>query len=125
MLQGLPDVWQESLPSDDILNTTYINPHLVPSPASKSMCHYRSFCIINIIIAHQLYIFASGPPRTTSNQAADRIGTPFNVQHNVHVQVDQSRVGFTVSNYCAVISSNTLYLTHAIFRVCHLDGQKF
>ncbi|GAB5590091.1 hypothetical protein Unana1_04991 [Umbelopsis nana] len=68
---GLPDVWQESLPSDDILNTTYINPHLVPSPASKR------------------------PPRTTSNQAADRIGTPFNVQHNVHVQVDQSRVGFT------------------------------
>lgn len=34
-LQGLPDVWQESVPSDDILNTTYINPHLVPSPASK------------------------------------------------------------------------------------------
>ncbi|KAG2178320.1 hypothetical protein INT44_001470 [Umbelopsis vinacea] len=70
---GLPDVWQESLPSDDILNTTFINPHLVPSPATK----------------------VSAPPRTTSNQAANQIGTPFNVQHNVHVQVDQSRVGFT------------------------------
>ncbi|CAO3589715.1 unnamed protein product [Absidia cylindrospora] len=27
---GLPDVWQPNLPSDDVLNTNYINPNLVP-----------------------------------------------------------------------------------------------
>ncbi|KAM3589871.1 hypothetical protein VKS41_000725 [Umbelopsis sp. WA50703] len=70
---GLPDVWQETLPSDDILNTNYINPHLVPSSGSK----------------------ASPPPRTTSNRPANQIGDPYNVKHNVHVQVDKSRVGFT------------------------------
>ncbi|KAI8073107.1 kinase-like domain-containing protein [Gongronella butleri] len=28
---GLPDVWQASLPGDDLLDTNYINPNLVPS----------------------------------------------------------------------------------------------
>ncbi|KAI8337633.1 kinase-like domain-containing protein [Chlamydoabsidia padenii] len=47
---GLPDVWQSNLPSDDVLNTNYINPNLVPTLPG--------------------------------------IGKPYNIQHNVHVQVD-------------------------------------
>ncbi|ORZ24041.1 kinase-like domain-containing protein [Absidia repens] len=47
---GLPDVWQTNLPSDDILDTNFINPNLVPTIPG--------------------------------------IGKPYNIQHNIHVQVD-------------------------------------
>ncbi|KAI8369233.1 kinase-like domain-containing protein [Radiomyces spectabilis] len=57
---GLPDVWQSTLPSDDVLNTNYINPNLVPSTVcSRSL-----------------------------GKKASIIGKPYNVQHNIHVQVD-------------------------------------
>ncbi|CAO3638643.1 unnamed protein product [Cunninghamella blakesleeana] len=47
---GLPDVWQTNLPSDDVLDTNYINPNLVP--------------------------------------IIPGIGKPYNVQHNIHVEMD-------------------------------------
>ncbi|KAI8086056.1 kinase-like domain-containing protein [Halteromyces radiatus] len=47
---GLPDVWQSNLPSDDVLDTNYINPNLVP--------------------------------------ALPGISKPYNIQHNIHVQMD-------------------------------------
>ncbi|KAL7333059.1 hypothetical protein PS15p_202015 [Mucor circinelloides] len=60
---GLPDVWQSNLPSDDVLDTHYVTPHLVPSPVK--------------------------PERdpSTLQKAPTLIGKPYNVQHNVHVQV--------------------------------------
>ncbi|KAI8077284.1 kinase-like domain-containing protein [Gilbertella persicaria] len=62
---GLPDVWQSDLPSDDVMDTHYVTPHLVPSPIK--------------------------PERdpSTLQRTPTMIGKPFNVQHNVHVQVDQ------------------------------------
>jgi hypothetical protein len=32
---GLPDVWQGDFPSDDILDTSYLHPSLVPIPEGK------------------------------------------------------------------------------------------
>ncbi|KAI9288605.1 kinase-like domain-containing protein [Umbelopsis sp. AD052] len=59
---GLPDVWQGVIPSsDDVLDTSCISPHLVPAP-----------CLI---------------ARTTK---ADNISKPYNVQHNIHVQIDKA-----------------------------------
>ncbi|KAH8548874.1 kinase-like domain-containing protein [Umbelopsis sp. PMI_123] len=61
-IHGLPDVWQGVIPSsDDLLDTSCISPHLVPAPC---------------LIAH-----------TTK---ADNISKPYNVQHNIHVQVDKT-----------------------------------
>ncbi|KAI7890941.1 kinase-like domain-containing protein [Mucor mucedo] len=57
---GLPDVWQGNFPSDDILDTTYIHPILVP----------------------------------TSESAPSSIGLPYNIQHNIHVELDGDGVGF-------------------------------
>ncbi|CDS05347.1 hypothetical protein LRAMOSA07876 [Lichtheimia ramosa] len=66
---GLPDVWQQSaLPSDDILDTSFINPNLVPQ---KNDTAKRKL--------------AKPIKRTAST-----IGKPFNVQHHIHVQVDGS-----------------------------------
>ncbi|CAM0135887.1 hypothetical protein VKS41_001675 [Umbelopsis sp. WA50703] len=59
---GLPDVWQGVIPSsDDVLDTSCISPHLVPAP---------------YIIAH--------------SSKADNISKPYNVQHNIHVQIDKA-----------------------------------
>ncbi|CAO3688554.1 unnamed protein product [Umbelopsis vinacea] len=59
---GLPDVWQGVIPSsDDVLDTSCISPHLVPAP---------------YLIAHKT--------------KADNISKPFNVQHNIHVQIDKA-----------------------------------
>ncbi|KAG2229654.1 kinase-like domain-containing protein [Thamnidium elegans] len=60
---GLPDVWQSNLPSDDVMDTHYVTPHLVPSPVK--------------------------PERdpTTLQKTPTLIGKPYNVQHNIHVQV--------------------------------------
>ncbi|KAG1454119.1 hypothetical protein G6F56_007400 [Rhizopus delemar] len=79
---GLPDVWQQSnLPSDDVLNTHYVAPHLVPSP-----------------IKHEpLKKVPSSPDSPLKAQPLDRlcnatcglIGKPYNIQHKVHVQVGQ------------------------------------
>ncbi|KAG0170498.1 p21 protein (Cdc42 Rac)-activated kinase [Apophysomyces sp. BC1034] len=60
---GLPDVWQSSLPSDDVLNTNYINPNLVPSTAALKV--------------------------KTLKKSPSVIGKPYNFQHNIHVQVDK------------------------------------
>ncbi|KAI7874520.1 kinase-like protein [Lichtheimia hyalospora FSU 10163] len=66
---GLPDVWQQSaLPSDDILDTSFINPNLVPQ---KKEAAKRKL---------------TKPIKRT----ASTIGKPFNIQHHVHVQVDAS-----------------------------------
>ncbi|ORY98025.1 kinase-like domain-containing protein [Syncephalastrum racemosum] len=67
---GLPDVWQQTaLPSDDILDTNYINPNLVPPPVSS-----KSAPILR--------------------KSASVIGKPYNVHHNIHVQVDTAGAGF-------------------------------
>ena len=34
---GLPDVWQGNFPSDDILDTTFIHPSLVPASEGKQL----------------------------------------------------------------------------------------
>ncbi|CAJ0751137.1 8180_t:CDS:10 [Entrophospora sp. SA101] len=63
---GLPDVWQKNLPSDDILNTKYINPLLVPTLEPSD---------------------GNGAP-------GKNIGIPYNFKHNVHVGLDEA--GFMV-----------------------------
>ncbi|KAF7722216.1 p21 protein (Cdc42 Rac)-activated kinase [Apophysomyces ossiformis] len=77
---GLPDVWQTSLPSDDILNTKFINPNLVPSPITTSQ---------EITSCHTSKKHGKSVPTT-----ANSIGKPYNVQHNIHVQVDLGGAGF-------------------------------
>ncbi|KAI8147570.1 kinase-like domain-containing protein [Fennellomyces sp. T-0311] len=72
---GLPDVWQQSsLPSDDILDTNYITPHLVPQPvdARPAIRHHQ---------------------QRTLKKSPSVIGKPYNIQHNVHVQVDTAGHG--------------------------------
>ncbi|CAG8658526.1 4207_t:CDS:10, partial [Funneliformis mosseae] len=63
---GLPDVWSSTVPSDEILNTKYINPNLVPSPGSPD----------------------------TTEITGKNIGQPYNFKHNIHVDVDEN--GFVV-----------------------------
>ncbi|KAL1924520.1 uncharacterized protein VTP21DRAFT_4174 [Calcarisporiella thermophila] len=55
---GLPDVWQDKLPGDDVLNTKYINPHLVPTPLQQRAEPFRG----------------------------ELIGRPYNVRHVVHLE---------------------------------------
>ncbi|SAM07260.1 hypothetical protein [Absidia glauca] len=77
---GLPDVWQSNLPSDDILDTNYINPNLVPTLPG--------------------------------------ISKPYNIQHNIHVQVDDyGLVGLPLEwqkilQASGVIQSSTIPLPH-------------
>ncbi|KAF9939943.1 p21 protein (Cdc42 Rac)-activated kinase [Mortierella alpina] len=61
---GIPDVWQNEVPTDDPLDTTCISPHLVPT--------------------------ARHPIVTTEEH---KIGWPYNVQHKAHVDVDISETG--------------------------------
>ncbi|KAI7869648.1 kinase-like domain-containing protein [Spinellus fusiger] len=70
---GLPDVWQSNLPSDDILDTNYINPHLVPSPVDTPRVGHLS----------------AVPKDKSLRKSPSVIGKPYNVQHTMHVQVDQ------------------------------------
>ncbi|KAI9470417.1 kinase-like domain-containing protein [Zychaea mexicana] len=80
---GLPDVWQNtSLPSDDILDTNYITPHLVPQSADSR----RKYNISNSSSNH--------PNRHKSlKKSPSVIGKPYNIQHNVHVQIDTAGNG--------------------------------
>ncbi|KAF9113157.1 p21 protein (Cdc42 Rac)-activated kinase [Mortierella sp. AM989] len=61
---GIPDVWQNEVPTDDPLDTTCISPHLVPSARQPS-----------------------------NNSEEHRIGWPYNVQHKAHVDIDISENG--------------------------------
>ncbi|KAF9434806.1 p21 protein (Cdc42 Rac)-activated kinase, partial [Entomortierella beljakovae] len=61
---GIPDVWQNEVPTDDPLDTTCISPHLVPTARQPSI---------------------------TSEE--HRIGWPYNVQHKAHVDVDITDTG--------------------------------
>ncbi|CAO3651100.1 unnamed protein product [Cunninghamella blakesleeana] len=72
---GLPDVWQASLPSDDVLNTNYINPNLVPSPANNKRNNSNS-------------TKTTTSKSNTYDKKPSLIGKPYNIQHNVHVEVD-------------------------------------
>lgn len=60
---GIPDVWQNEVPTDDPLDTTCISPHLVPTARQPSQAEER------------------------------RIGWPYNVQHKAHVDIDISQSG--------------------------------
>lgn len=68
---GLPDVWQGNFPSDDILDTKYIHPSLVPVSELDDMSTSTS---------------------TTTTDGG--IGQPFNIKHHIHVEVDQDGVGY-------------------------------
>ncbi|PKC06968.1 hypothetical protein RhiirA5_418855 [Rhizophagus irregularis] len=59
---GMPDVWSSTVPSDEILNTKYINPNLVPSPGSPD----------------------------TTEITGKKIGQPYNFKHNIHVDIDEN-----------------------------------
>ncbi|KAG1472911.1 hypothetical protein G6F56_001263 [Rhizopus delemar] len=74
---GLPDVWQQSsLPSDDVLDTHYVAPHLVPSPVKQE-------------VMSQDGTFQATPKNKSKKETTMMIGKPFNVLHNVHVEVDK------------------------------------
>ncbi|KAG0241644.1 signal transducing kinase of the PAK [Actinomortierella wolfii] len=65
---GIPDVWQNEVPTDDPLDTTCISPHLVPAPAPG---------------APQSNDDAPGTP-------GSNIGWPYNVRHEAHLDADSS-----------------------------------
>ncbi|ORZ11232.1 kinase-like domain-containing protein [Absidia repens] len=79
---GLPDVWQPNLPSDDVLDTNYINPNLVPRQPGISKPYNINHNIhvddglIGLPIEWQHVLHASGiiqesilssPPTSTSS----------------------------------------------------------
>ncbi|KAF9087109.1 p21 protein (Cdc42 Rac)-activated kinase [Mortierella sp. GBA35] len=66
---GIPDVWQNEVPTDDPLDTTCISPHLVPTARNQPMIN----------------------PNLPSEE--HKIGWPYNVQHKAHVDVDISLNG--------------------------------
>ncbi|KAK3811560.1 MAG: kinase-like domain-containing protein [Linnemannia gamsii] len=66
---GIPDVWQNEVPTDDPLDTTCISPHLVPTTRHQPMLN----------------------PNLPSEE--HKIGWPYNVQHKAHVDVDISQNG--------------------------------
>ncbi|KAF9140009.1 p21 protein (Cdc42 Rac)-activated kinase [Linnemannia schmuckeri] len=66
---GIPDVWQNEVPTDDPLDTTCISPHLVPTARHQPMLN----------------------PNLSSEE--HKIGWPYNVQHKAHVDVDISQSG--------------------------------
>ncbi|KAF9929521.1 p21 protein (Cdc42 Rac)-activated kinase [Linnemannia zychae] len=66
---GIPDVWQNEVPTDDPLDTTCISPHLVPTARHQPMLN----------------------PNMPSEE--HKIGWPYNVQHKAHVDVDISQNG--------------------------------
>ncbi|CEP15924.1 hypothetical protein [Parasitella parasitica] len=72
---GLPDVWQSNLPSDDVLDTHYVTPHLVPSPVKPERNVFYTF------------VLKEERDPSTLQKTPALIGKPYNVQHNVHVQV--------------------------------------
>ncbi|KAI9245438.1 kinase-like domain-containing protein [Sporodiniella umbellata] len=72
---GLPDVWQQSsLPSGDILDTHHVAPHLVPSPVKQDVMSKDG-------------TFQATPRSKSRHDTTMMIGKPYNVQHNVHVEV--------------------------------------
>ncbi|KAI7900090.1 kinase-like domain-containing protein [Cokeromyces recurvatus] len=82
---GLPDVWQSNLPSDDILDTHYVTPHLVPSPVKpecKSIPLPLKQCLRNEQGMSPYFCDSDASQKTPT-----LIGKPYNVQHNIHVQV--------------------------------------
>ncbi|CDH53783.1 serine threonine protein kinase [Lichtheimia corymbifera JMRC:FSU:9682] len=97
---GLPDVWQQSsLPSDDILDTNYINPNLVPQPMDtrrKQSIASDSDVYKTTAKRSQQHTPTAATATTTTTalkKSPSIIGKPYNVQHNVHVQVDTTGSG--------------------------------
>ncbi|KAG1011702.1 hypothetical protein G6F27_003511 [Rhizopus arrhizus] len=77
--KGLPDVWQQSnLPSDDVLDTHYVAPHLVPSPIKHEKDKKTPTSPHSLPKA---FLCDSKPVML--------VGKPYNIQHNVHVEVGQ------------------------------------
>ncbi|CAI2169365.1 20546_t:CDS:10 [Funneliformis geosporum] len=74
---GLPDVWSSTVPSDEILNTKYINPNLVPSPGSPD----------------------------TTEITGKNIGQPYNFKHNIHVDVDENGLVGLPSDWKSMLES--------------------
>ncbi|CAG8457442.1 13290_t:CDS:2 [Gigaspora rosea] len=69
---GLPDVWvNDIVQSDEVLNTKYLIPYLVPSPSTPE------------------------PTEVTGK----KIGHPYNVKHQVHVVVNETGITGLPSNW--------------------------
>ncbi|RHZ78752.1 hypothetical protein Glove_156g86 [Diversispora epigaea] len=77
---GLPDVWVNTVPSDGVVNTKYLNPNLVPSPGYSD-------------------------PDTTK-LAGDCIGQPYNFKHEIHVVVNDNGLEGLPSGWKEVLESN-------------------
>ncbi|CAG8523924.1 10445_t:CDS:10 [Diversispora eburnea] len=77
---GLPDVWVNTVPSDGVVNTKYLNPNLVPSPGYSD-------------------------PDTTK-LAGDCIGQPYNFKHEIHVVVNDNGLEGLPSGWKEILESN-------------------
>ncbi|KAG5457987.1 MAG: hypothetical protein BJ554DRAFT_1887, partial [Olpidium bornovanus] len=84
--RGLPDVWHKELPHDDLLNTKYINPNLVPTPSTSA--YYDTSAASGG--ARQRFSLAGAPPKrgssiTSSMLAARNVSSPYGFKHNLHL----------------------------------------
>ncbi|CAG8534229.1 556_t:CDS:10 [Acaulospora morrowiae] len=75
---GLPDVWVNAAPSDEILNTKYLNPNLVPSPGSQDI----------------------------SKSVNDDIGKPYNFKHEIHVYMNDNGLEGLPAEWKKILASN-------------------
>ncbi|KAI9323643.1 kinase-like domain-containing protein [Dichotomocladium elegans] len=102
---GLPDVWQQSsFPSDDILDTNYINPNLVPPPVdsrpkrspplSDTTTPTTTATTTLLRKAHSTSLLRKTSSATLLRKKPSLIGKPYNVQHQVHVEHDTTGSGF-------------------------------
>ncbi|ORX85642.1 kinase-like protein [Basidiobolus meristosporus CBS 931.73] len=74
---GVPDVWHKTIPSDDLLNTKYIHPSLVPPPPQHQ--------------SQQSY-----SQKHTVNKTPIELGLishPFNVKHKLHIDANNQGEG--------------------------------
>ncbi|KAI8595334.1 kinase-like domain-containing protein [Dissophora ornata] len=81
---GIPDVWQNEVPTDDPLDTTCISPHLVPTarqPSSSNVAEGKEHYYIDTEMFINAFLLS------------EAIGWPYNVQHKAHVDIDISQSG--------------------------------
>ncbi|KAK9685139.1 hypothetical protein K7432_015614, partial [Basidiobolus ranarum] len=69
---GVPDVWHKTIPSDDLLNTKYIHPSLVPPlPQPQLPQNHTQKASVNITPIE-----------------LGLISHPFNVKHKLHIDAN-------------------------------------
>lgn len=93
----MPDVWQGNFPSDDILDTTYLHPSLVPTSECKVSLSSDNWVDLCTLMPF-LYDITALPQQLQQHQQQqkqdDSIGQPFNIKHHIHVELDIDGVGF-------------------------------